>query len=282
MESARFRWVSMSVIALLVVVTGFNTRMLFQKSDQLSQAETQINSLTQSLASLNSLGGDISSLQQDFSDLQSQLQQINTDLTCHVCAVADVVSLIEPSIVRVDVSGRNFSASGSGTIIDKRGFILTNYHVIEGATTIRVTLMEGAIYSASVVGSDAGRDIALLRMSATGGQEFPAVTLATMADIKVGMDVVAAGFPLGTDLAGPATFTKGIVSAMRTYEGYLYVQTDAAINPGNSGGCMVNMAGLMIGIPSAGIVPYGEDIEDINLVIPVDDILSFLALYLPG
>ncbi|AQX74956.1 serine protease [Dehalococcoides mccartyi] len=280
MEGVKSRWISIAVIALLVVVTGFNTAMLFQKSDQLSQAETKIDSLTQSLASLSGLGGDIAGLQQDLSTVQSQLQQVNTDLTCHACAVSDVVSLIEPAIVRVDVSGRNFSASGSGTIVDNRGYILTNYHVIEGATTIRVTLMSGAIYSASVVGSDTGRDVALLLMSATSGQEFTTVTLATMADIKVGMDVVAAGFPLGTDLAGPATFTKGIVSAMRTYEGYLYVQTDAAVNPGNSGGCMVNMDGLMIGIPSAGIVPYGEDIEDINLVIPVSDIISFLALYI--
>ena len=84
------------------------------------------------------------------------------------------------------------------------------------------------------------------------------------------------GFPLGTELAGPATVTKGIVSAMRVLDGLNYIQTDAAINPGNSGGCLVTLDGKMIGVPSAGIVTQTLDIEDIGLAIPIDNILTFV------
>ena len=103
--------------------------------------------------------------------------------------------------------------------------------------------------------------------------------IGTMADVAVGEAVMAVGFPAGTNLPGPATFTAGVVSAMRTYSGADYIQTDTPINPGNSGGCLFTLSGRMIGIPTAGIAPSNQDFEDINLIIPIDQVSAFIALY---
>jgi serine protease Do len=92
---------------------------------------------------------------------------------------------------------------------------------------------------------------------------------------------MAAGFPLGTELEGPATFTQGVISAMRDLSGTTYIQTDTPINPGNSGGCLFTLSGKMVGIPSAGIVVSQQDFEDINLAIPIDQVTAFINQNLP-
>ena len=89
--------------------------------------------------------------------------------------------------------------------------------------------------------------------------------------------MIAAGFPLGSDLPGPASFTQGIISAMRTLDGQRYIQSDVQINPGNSGGALVTRnSGKVIGVTSAGILPAGEDIEGIGLAIPIDVIQTYI------
>ena len=119
-------------------------------------------------------------------------------------------------------------------------------------------------------------EIYLIKIT-TNQNNFPTVELGQSSDIAVGGDVLATGFPLGVDLAGPVTFTKGIVSAVRILDdGLTYIQTDATINPGNSGGALVTLDGKMIGIPSAGIVPTSEDIENIGLAVPINDIITFV------
>ena len=87
---------------------------------------------------------------------------------------------------------------------------------------------------------------------------------------------MAAGFPLGPDLPGPATFTRGIVSAIRTLDSFRYIQTDVTINPGNSGGCIVNLDGKVLGIATSGIEPPRTDTENIGLAIPVDEVTTFI------
>lgn len=191
-----------------------------------------------------------------------------------------IVQMIAPAVVRVDVSGPGFAASGSGVMVDARGYVITNHHVISGATQMVVTLMNGDSYNATVVGSESTRDLALLKLSANRS-DFATVTLGTMADAVVGGDVLVAGFPLGTSLPGPVSFNKGIVSALRTYNGLSFVQTDAPVNPGNSGGCLVTMQGKVIGITVAGIVPPTIDAEGINLAIPINDVEAFIKKTLP-
>ncbi len=193
----------------------------------------------------------------------------------------EALARVEPTLVRIDTTGLGFQGSGSGTLVDNRGYVVTNYHVIDQARTIKVTVMDVDVFDGSVVAGDATRDLALVQIR-TSRSDLPAVVLGQAADMSVGADVLVGGFPLGAGLAGPATFTKGIVSAVRVLsDGQKYIQTDAAINPGNSGGCLFTLEGKMIGVPSAGIEPPGEDIEGIGLAVPIDDVLTFIEENLP-
>ena len=191
---------------------------------------------------------------------------------------ASIVPQVEPTLVRIDVTVEGGLASGSGTIIDKRGYITTNAHVINGEQGIKVTLMDGTILPATVVGSDTNQDLAIIKLTSTR-TDFPTMLLGTMDDVKVGEAVMAMGFPAGTNLPGPATFTLGVISAFRTYNKADYIQVDTPINPGNSGGCLFTISGKMLGIPSAGITPVNQDFEDINLVIPIDQVSAFITKF---
>lgn len=191
---------------------------------------------------------------------------------------ASIVPQVEPMIVRIDVTVAGGLASGSGTIIDKRGYVITNAHVITGGQSIKTTLKDGTILNATVIGSDTNQDLAIIKLTTTR-TDFPVIPLGTSGDVLVGEDVMTAGFPAGTDLPGPATFTVGIVSALRTYSGSDYIQTDAPVNPGSSGGCLLTLSGKMIGIPTEGIAPPRQDFEDINLAIPINQVTAFITKY---
>jgi serine protease Do len=147
---------------------------------------------------------------------------------------------------------------GSGVIIDASGVALTNAHVVDGASQVEVTLLDGSVYRATVVGLDKRTDVAVLRLE-VDGQTFPFLPLGDSDGVRVGDWVVAVGSPFGLQ----ATVTSGIVSAKARHIGAGpyddFLQTDAAINPGNSGGPLVNMRGEVIGINTA-IVRGGSGI----------------------
>ena len=195
---------------------------------------------------------------------------------------ASVIAQVEPRIVRIDCTVTGGLDSGSGTFVDARGYILTNAHVVAGATAIKVTIKDGTTFAATVVHSDTTQDMAVIKLTTTR-TDFPVITLGTMTDFALGDEIVAGGFPMGTSLPGPATFTQGIVSALRTYPNNAgtpapWIQIDVPVNPGNSGGCLFTETGKMIGIPSAGI-DDGSDFEDINLAIPVSLISPFVTAW---
>ena len=170
------------------------------------------------------------------------------------------------------------TSSGSGFIWTADGYIVSNYHVVEGASKITVVTHDGTEYAASLVGGDASNDIALLKIEAEGLQ---AVTVGNSSKLIVGDQVVAVGNVLG-ELS--STMTVGYVSAIDrivTTEGSQInmIQTDAAINSGNSGGPLFNMKGEVIGITSAkysGTSTSGATIEGIGFAIPMDDVLGML------
>lgn len=150
---------------------------------------------------------------------------------------------------------------GSGFIVDRRGYILTNNHVVEGAEEIKVTLTDRRSFRARLVGGDRFTDLAVLSIDA---QELPALELADTTRLRVGETVVAIGSPLWIE--GGPTVTSGIVSALgRSMEEpglptlHNLIQTDAAINPGNSGGPLLNVAGQAIGINTA-LIPSAHGI----------------------
>ena len=149
---------------------------------------------------------------------------------------------------------REQQGSGSGVIIRTDGYIVTNNHVVQGASKVEVTLNNNKVYEAKIIGTDPVTDVALLKIDAQG---LPIVPFADSDKLRLGEWVLAIGSPLGEQLKG--TITAGIVSAkgrsMPNYTGEFkiesFIQTDAAVNPGNSGGALVNKKGELVGINTA-------------------------------
>ncbi len=159
--------------------------------------------------------------------------------------------------------------SGSGFIISSDGYIVTNQHVIDGATEISVILNTGDEYVATLVGADSKSDLAVLKIDKTN---LPAATLGNSDELLVGDLAVAIGNPLGQEFAG--SVTAGVISALNrtmTVENKVYnlVQTDAAINPGNSGGALVNKYGEVIGINTIKLSSTG--VEGIGFAIAISE-----------
>lgn len=163
---------------------------------------------------------------------------------------------------------RQIASAGSGVIVDaEKGYILTNHHVVENADEIQISLHDGTLLDAEIVGSDPATDIAVIRVDGKNLVEMP---IGDSEDVRVGDFVLAIGNPFGLS----HTVTSGIVSAIgRTgisrdsYEDF--IQTDASINPGNSGGALVNMRGELIGINSAIISRSGGNVG-IGFAVPTE------------
>ena len=155
-------------------------------------------------------------------------------------------------------------AGGSGFVLNANGFIVTNNHVVEGATDIQVKLDDGRELPAKVVGRDAKTDLALLKVEATG---LPVIPLGDSTALQVGEPVMAIGNPFGLE----QTVTTGIVSATGRVIGSgpydNFIQTDASINPGNSGGPLINARGEVIGINTA-IFSRGGGSVGIGFAVP--------------
>ena len=192
-----------------------------------------------------------------------------------------VSSQVGPSVVHIDVRsvhaiqesnelaqlyGRELHESrgqGSGVIVDESGYIVTNFHVVHGATEIQASLGDGRILPARVIGSDALTDIAVLKIAGSG---FVAAQWGDSDSMQVGALVWAVGSPFGLQ----STVTSGIISAKHragmageVYQDFL--QTDAAVNPGNSGGPLVDVQGRVIGINTA---IYGDSYQGVSFAIP--------------
>ncbi|KAK6928335.1 PDZ domain, partial [Dillenia turbinata] len=164
--------------------------------------------------------------------------------------------------------------SGSGFVWDKDGHIVTNYHVIRGASDLRVTLADQSTYEAKVVGFDQDKDVAVLRIDAPKDKLRP-IPIGVSADLLVGQKVYAIGNPFGLD----HTLTTGVISGLRREISSAatgrpiqdVIQTDAAINPGNSGGPLLDSSGSLIGINTAIYSPSGAS-SGVGFSIPVDTV----------
>ena len=204
-------------------------------------------------------------------------------------SVASVVEAVRPSVVnittRVETGSlifRSFGGTGNGTgvIIHSDGYLVTNYHVVNGATRIVVTMDDGGYYEASVVGVDPATDLAVLLIQGDG--PFPALSFAPPDSVRVGDWAIAIGNALG--LPGGPSVTLGVVGAidrsLTTQQQSLtdLIQTDAAINEGNSGGPLVDLNGEVIGINTAvvrGAQGMGFSVSSFTVVPVVQSILQY-------
>ena len=215
---------------------------------------------------------------------QSPADGVQAGYTGGVLSVSEIAALASPSVVEIStetVSRSNFlgqyiqSGAGSGVIFSEDGIVVTNDHVVDGASTITVRTKDGESYEATLLGTDSKTDIAVLRIEADG------LTPAILGDsdaLSVGEYAMAIGNPLG-QLGG--TVTDGIVSALSREvnvngENMTLLQTNAAINPGNSGGGLFNEKGELIGIVNAkssnGASSSGASIEGLGFAIPVNTV----------
>jgi S1-C subfamily serine protease len=205
-------------------------------------------------------------------------------LTADEIGSVDIFRRISPSVVHITTleTQRDFfslnvqqvpSGTGTGFVWDDQGHIVTNFHVIQGATAARVTLADQSTHKASLVGAFADRDLAVLKIDAPK-DKLPPIPIGVSRDLMVGQKVYAIGNPFGLD----QTLTTGIVSALnreiesfnsRTIRGV--IQTDAAINPGNSGGPLLDSAGRLIGVNTQIASPSGAS-AGIGFAIPVDEV----------
>lgn len=190
-------------------------------------------------------------------------------------SVSDIAAFASRSVVMVNTEVNAFNmfgsqtvqAAGSGVIISSDGYIATNFHVVEGAANVKVTLADGSEYPAYVVGGDKDNDIAVLKIDATG---LTAASIGDSEKLAVGEFCLAIGNPLGT-LGG--TVTDGIISALDREitigeTDMNLIQTNAAVSPGNSGGGLFNSKGELVGIVNAKMA--GQGAEGIGFAIPIN------------
>jgi S1-C subfamily serine protease len=189
--------------------------------------------------------------------------------------VADGVVNVTSTAIQMDFFFNAFptQGSGSGSIINARGYILTNHHVVAGAQKLEVTLADGSKWPAKLVGTDPDNDLAVIRIDAPK-EKLKVISMGDSRNLKIGQKVLAIGNPFGLQ----RTLTTGIISSLgrtiRSEVGTLIedvIQTDAAINPGNSGGPLLNSDGEIIGINSAIISPSGGNVG-IGFAIPVNTV----------
>jgi S1-C subfamily serine protease len=193
----------------------------------------------------------------------------------------DIYHNVSPGVVNITNRGYQqglfgvfpSEGSGSGSIIDDKGYILTNYHVVQGADQLEVQV-ENEKYPAKLIGTDRDNDLAVIKIEPARDHRFTVVRLGTSQGLQVGQKVLAIGNPFGLQ----RTLTTGIISGLerplrdpssrRTINGA--IQTDAAINPGNSGGPLLNAKGELIGINTAIYSPNGGGSVGIGFAVPVD------------
>lgn len=204
-------------------------------------------------------------------------------------SLQNIYRKVSPSVVAVTSSSSMGEAEGSGVLMSDDGYLITNEHVISGASQVTVTLPEGSEYDALLVGYDMNTDLAVLKIDAKG---LTPAEFGSSDDMVVGDTVAAIGNPLGSELRG--TMTDGILSALNReleVEGYhmTLMQTTAALNSGNSGGALVNDQGQVIGVTNMKMVTggYSAPIEGLGFAIPTTVVKTVVnALietgYVPG
>lgn len=223
-------------------------------------AEDNQKGLGQVAGSVRELDAKLASVEQSST---SQLAGLKKELSTVKSASGDFSGVIQEviqGVVSVDASG----SLGSGAVIDEDGYVVTNYHVVDGASRYRVLTQDGKIHTAALIGYSQPYDVAMLKIPSG----YPALDYGDSDGLQVGQKVIAVGNPLGLSFS----VTEGIVSGLnRGRENFpgSYIQTDVSINPGNSGGPLINQQGEIIGLNNFKI--SGETIEGLGFALESND-----------
>lgn len=248
------------IVYVILLILAFSAALVYNttKLDNVQETlQAEIVNLKGEIAMLKTSLSDINSSLQEKENrikvLGNELQKIKVenkaqieDLQSRITSLklqnrdfSEVIDEVIPTVVSI----RTDVGSGSGFIIDQEGYVVTNYHVVQGARAATIVTSDGADHAVRVVGFDRIADVAVLELDGAG---FSTISFADSNKVMVGERVIAIGNPGGLDF----TVTQGIVSAVGREDsaGNDYIQIDVAINPGNSGGPLVNAEGMVIGI----------------------------------
>ena len=259
---------TVALVAAGCLITGFITAAVTrrQTADQTAYLYDRISSLESRLSALGSSSGNAST--------PLPAGEVLTPAQVYAQNVASVVGISCDATATVSGQTLRRSVTGSGFIVTADGYIVTNYHVVENASSITVNTQSGEQYEGTLIGRDSSADMAVLKIEA---EDLAPVTLGSSASLAIGDMVVAIGNPLS---ALEATQTVGYISGKNrevTTDSNVVnmLQTDVAINSGNSGGPLFNMRGEVVGITTAkysGTTSSGASIEGISFAIPIDDL----------
>jgi S1-C subfamily serine protease len=253
----------------------------FSVSEKKDGADTGDSRVTREIPrSPEDLGGQVSTLHESGTELLG-VADYGTGLTDYERRNINVYRKMNPGVVNITTETLSLNwflepvpqegGTGSGSIIDRGGYILTNYHVVKDAYKVYVNLYDGSQYEGSVIGKDPENDLAVVEFDPKG-KELTTIPFGDSSNLRVGQIVLAIGNPFGYD----RTLTTGIVSGLgrpvKTSRNLVIrgmIQTDASINPGNSGGPLLNTSGEMIGINTMIYSPSGGSVG-IGFAVPVD------------
>ncbi|NQV91112.1 trypsin-like peptidase domain-containing protein [Candidatus Woesearchaeota archaeon] len=231
---------------------------------------------------VKNLTGDLSQKTTEIQSLNKDLLQVKTDNKEQLTKLEDKVRTLKSSnqdfsevieeVIPAIVSIKTNVGSGSGFFVRTNGYLVTNYHVIDGATAASVINSKGNIYPVRIVGISKKADIAVLHINETG---FDKLIFADSLGVKAGEKVIAVGSPIGLDY----TVTQGIISAVnREINGNSYVQIDVPINPGNSGGPLINIDGKVVGVNTLKIPGY----EGLGFALSADYVKNIVNEIIKG
>ena len=269
------------------VASSLNEKITSLQDSQ-NSIKSDLSGVSNDLASTKSeLGLKVSQVEKGITDVKAQNEQTLTSLTGQLQTVQEQsqqqIESVKKQIANINIQSSDFTpiaqrglestvvistdvGTGSGAFIRDNGYIVTNYHVISGATKGGVKTSDGAIHAMRIVGSNQNQDIAVIQIQ----ENYPILAFGNSDNVAVGNKVIAIGSPSGLEF----TVTEGIVSAIhRQVDGSTYIQTDVPINPGNSGGPLIDLNGNIIGINTkkvANAEGLGLSIES-NIVKPIVD-----------
>jgi serine protease Do len=237
--------ISSLLLIFMITSTIFMYMMFTKQNTDYNLLNQKINSLqTDTQVKLNDLSSSLLTTENNLKTVNSQLGSLDSELVKLKASASSDFSAIIESAVKSVVTIKTNLGQGSGFVIAGGGYVVTNEHVIDGATAATAITYDGKTHSVTLVGKNVNMDIALLKIGETN---YSPLILADSDNIQVGEKVIAIGNPLGLQFS----VSEGIVSAVhRTGDNKIngYIQTDASLNPGNSGGPLIDTEGKVIGI----------------------------------